>query len=241
MSDKLNALIIGGSSDIGKEIIKSMMDTDEFNIYYTYNRNEISFGDGVEGIKASLDSEEGLLEFLPKVYGLDANVVVYCPGVNPSTLSKDLEHETIMQTTWINYLSAIEIFNHAIKRMLEKKNKRNKLIYISSAAAREVEPGGGLYGSNKIAVERYLASLAIEVGRFGIRTLSIAPAFIDSKMLRDYCDKSGISLNKIKKNNPTGEVLSPKDVSNTIMSFINGDIVLTGNTISIGNGEGVFK
>lgn len=232
---KKNVLVVGGSSDIGQQVIKGLSEDEEYNILYTYNSNKSH----ANGIQASLNTHEGVVDFINRIKDLEINVLVYCPGINPTTLSKDLDIATIEEVTWVNYLSPILIINQVVKNMMKKKNPDNKIIYISSVAARKCRIGNGLYGSNKAAVERYLASLALEVGRFGIRTACIAPAFIETNMLHNICEKTGITVNSIKKGTPTGRILSPKDVSNAVISFIENKIVSTGSTISINNGEGI--
>lgn len=241
MDEKLDVLIVGGSSDIGQKLIERLCLSDRFNISYTYHKHEINFKkNNIKAFKADLSCSEAVSQFIQATQGMMFNVVVYCPGANPATLSKDLQPSEVVSATWLNYLSPVMLFNDAVGKMTLHRNRQNKLIYVSSVAANKVRTGNGLYGSNKIAVERYLASLAIEMGRFGIRTACVAPAFIESKMLQQYCDKTGISINKIKRETPTGNILTPDDVCNTILAFINNDIVSTGNTIAIGNGEGVF-
>lgn len=236
-NSRIKVLVVGGSSDIGEKIIEALSD-DIYDITYTYNSRQKSHLHA-NAIKACLDNKSGLTDFLKEIKDTLFNIVIYCPGSNPTMLAKDINLDVLEENSWLNYLSPVSIINCAVNNMLKEKNINNKIIYISSVSANKARIGNGLYGSNKIATERYLSSLALEVGRFGIRTTAIAPAYIESSMLNDICKRSGITLNDIKKRTVTKSILNPDDVKNAVMAFINNQIISTGGVISINNGENI--
>ncbi|WP_422388077.1 SDR family NAD(P)-dependent oxidoreductase [Erwinia aphidicola] len=83
----------------------------------------------------------------------------------------DLAQDDIVRITNLNFVSPTLIFNHLSKKMVESKEKDNLLVYFSSISSGKASIGDSVYGATKIATERYLASLSLELARFNVRVM----------------------------------------------------------------------
>lgn len=238
-------LVIGGTSEIGRAIISSL-DENGYLIDFTYFsnircRDEISHGIKFSNsFKVDLTDLGSVSAFLNEIEEIDYDSVIYCPGENPCKLCHALERDDIVRLTNLNFVSASLIFNHLSKKMIESKDKENMLIYFSSISSDKASIGDSIYGATKIATERYLASLSLELARFNVRTLSISPGFVDTKMMHNCREISGTSYNDILRSIPARKMLQATDVAKVAAFFIKNKNVTTGNSIVIGNGEKVF-
>ncbi|TGB94476.1 hypothetical protein CRG94_08765 [Escherichia sp. E3356] len=246
MIKKPLALVVAGTAEIGRNVIDSLIN-DGYLVIFTWFSNEAVVSDmkhryqgAVLPLRLDLTSEQDVVQFCTTLENIKIDVAIYCAGNNPACLCDELEPEKISTTTRLNYLSAVLIFNTIVKTMKQYKENETKLVFISSVAAKKISVGNSLYGSTKAAMERYLSSVALEMARFNIRTLCLRPGYIKTKMLQDYCAKEGRSIASIEKTIPMRKMLATQDVANTISSFINGTIITTGVSLTIGNGEGII-
>jgi len=241
--NKKKAWVFGGTSDIGRSII-SVLHAQGFDITFTWNSNF----DSTEAIlkncpntqkyKLDLSSESEVNDFCNREKdALVSNLIVYCAGVNNATFCDDLELTKLDSITRINFISAAKIFNSASQTVKPNKSLEAKFVYISSIAARKVSLGNTLYGATKAAMERYFAGLAVELARFNVRTLCISPGYVKTKMLESYCSDKGFSLRDLQKHIPTRKFLGVDDISSVTLAFALGQIVTTGEVITLGNGE----
>lgn len=250
MSKKDNAstsrvLVVGGTSEIGRKVISSLAG-DGYSIDFTYFTNVGCKDEILEEVKSTnsfkvnLTDLDAVSDFLHEIAEDNYDSVIYCPGENPCKLCHDLAQDDIVRITNLNFVSPTLIFNHLSKKMVESKEKDNLLVYFSSISSGKASIGDSVYGATKIATERYLASLSLELARFNVRTLCISPGFVDTKMMHSCREISGASYNDILRSIPARKMLQTTDVAKVARFFINNKNVTTGNTIVIGNGEKVF-
>ncbi|SIO94752.1 SDR family NAD(P)-dependent oxidoreductase [Vibrio spartinae] len=239
------ALIIAGTSEVGQGLIEKLI-MDGFSVVFTWNSNrsaceliKTNYGDKVSAIKLDLTSENSVREFCCLVSDIEFEVAIYCAGYNPAKLCSDLEFSMLRDTTSLNFLSGVAIFNAVVMKMKQNKLKDSKLVFISSVASQRTSVGNSIYGATKQAMERYLSTLALEEARFNIRTICISPGYIKTKMLDEYCQSRGENISSIIKNIPMRKILNVDDVVKCIMAFLGGLITTTGTSLIIGNGEGI--
>ncbi|WP_375647728.1 SDR family oxidoreductase [Bartonella sp. AA56HLJMS] len=245
-NEKSLALVVAGTAEIAGNVIDSLINGGYF-VVFTWFSNETAVSDmkhryqsAVLPVRLDLTSEQDVVQFCAALENVRIEIAIYCAGYNPACLCDELEPENINAITRLNYLSAVLIFNTVVKTMKQYKENETKLVFISSVSAKKIRVGNSLYGSTKAAVERYLSGIALEMGRFNIRTLCISPGYIKTKMLQDYCAKEGRSIASIEKTIPMRKMLAAEDVANAINAFINGKIITTGVSLTIGNGEGII-
>jgi 3-oxoacyl-[acyl-carrier protein] reductase len=238
------AIVIGGSAGIGQCIVEALVQAD-FHVLLTYH----SGAEKAQALCARLGESSCRAEALD-LSSLDAvdaflarreaepppEVLVNCAGVPEDGLSLGDIRARLSYVTTVNYLAPAIISGRLASVMAPQR--RGFVVNITSAAARRPRAGNAAYGSSKAALERFTATLALELARFKVRTLCIAPAFVDTAMFRKF---AGDKANEfIRDNIPMREILRPEDVAQAVLGFVRGTIKTTGTTLTLASGEITF-
>jgi NAD(P)-dependent dehydrogenase (short-subunit alcohol dehydrogenase family) len=84
------------------------------------------------------------------------------------------------KTFEVNLKGYFEVARQVARRLIDK-NKKGSIINIASIAALRAAPMQGLYGMTKAAVVSMTQTLALELGRAGVRINAVAPGLVDTK------------------------------------------------------------
>lgn len=236
------AIVIGGTAGIGQSIIKGLIDAGH-TVHFTYNSNADSaeairrqYGDACSAEQLDLSSLDAVSAFLSKIDGSNApDVLVNTAGMAADALSLGDVRRRLELATTINYLAPATIAAHIGKLMTERRT--GSIVNITSIASKRPKAGNAVYGSAKAALERFTATLALEMARFKVRTLCVSPGFVDTPMFQKF---SGGNARDIIREIPTREILTADQVAETVLQFVKGSIKSTGTTLVLGNGELVF-
>jgi 3-oxoacyl-[acyl-carrier protein] reductase len=106
------------------------------------------------------------------------------------------------------------------KFMVERKYGR--IINISSTSALG-NRGQANYATAKAGLQGFTKTLAIELGKYGITSNSVAPGFIETDMTRETARRIGISFEDLIKasvaNIPVARSGKPEDIANAVAFF----------------------
>lgn len=106
-----------------------------------------------------------------------ADVVIANAGISIGVLTEHYEDLAVFsQVLETNVVSLANTFHPFIAPM--RKRRGGKLVGIASVAGIRGLPGSEAYCASKAAAISYLESLRVELGRYGIRVLTIAPGFV---------------------------------------------------------------
>jgi len=119
-----------------------------------------------------------------------------------------------------------------IKPML--KNKRGRIVNISSTSAAIGNKGQANYAAAKAGIEAFSRSLAKELGSRGISVNAVAPGFINTDMTTN---NEGVIQANLIEDIPLGRFGEPEEVAH-LVSFLcsNESSYITGQTIHINGG-----
>jgi 3-oxoacyl-[acyl-carrier protein] reductase len=234
--------LLGGTSAIGAEILRGLA-RDGYTTLFTYHRHsevsaalEAELGPAACAEHLDLASDESVSRFLSRVEAFGAiDALINSAGVTGDGLCMDARAVDLLKLTRINYLAPALIGLTVAASMSARRT--GCILHITSIAGRRAKIGNALYGAAKIALERFTASLALEVARFNVRTLCIAPAFVDTPMFASF---AGPNRERIIRDIPARRILQPADVARVALEFVQGKLATTGTTITLGNGEAVF-
>ncbi|MEI7973700.1 MAG: SDR family oxidoreductase [Bdellovibrio sp.] len=94
--------------------------------------------------------------------------------------------------------------------------KRGSIVNISSALGLNTIPNTGAYSASKAAMNMWSQSLALEMGKYGIRVNTICPGLVDTP-IQDFHFQQGEqkteTLQKLAGLQPMGRIGTPQDVA----------------------------
>jgi NAD(P)-dependent dehydrogenase (short-subunit alcohol dehydrogenase family) len=134
-----------------------------------------------------------------------------------------------------NVLGTILSMKHEL-RIMQAQGK-GSIVNISSSFGHEGGAGASIYAASKHAVEGLTKSVALEVGRFGVRVNAVAPGPIQTGMLDRFTggDEGKAYLASL---NPQKRIGRPEEVASAIQ-YITSDAAsfVTGHILAVDGGK----
>ena len=191
-----SAIVTGGGSGLGAETARHLASAGAKVAIFDVNMDganavakEIG-GAAIECDVSSTDSTEAAFEQSRKAVG-PARVLINCAGIGPPDKIVDRDGNPIPQKNFekviaINLLGSFNCLRLASADMAKldplEEDERGVIISTASVAAFEGQIGQVAYSASKSGVVGMMLPAARELGRYGIRVLTIAPGFIQTPM-----------------------------------------------------------
>ena len=158
------AIIIGGSSGIGKAIINNLKDD-----YSTINMSRHNYDEFIDVTNYNVVKNTFDNIF---TYNIDADILIYCAGfVKPQGIF-ELTPEMWNQTINTNLNGAYYCTQQFIKRNI---GSNKKIIYIASTAGTRPQVGWSAYAASKAALINFALTMHEELKAFNVQVYCIAP------------------------------------------------------------------
>ena len=230
-----NVFISGASRGIGNSIAYHFAKNDY--VVVGTSRNEFEFDNKIKNLiplKLDVTSREDIQNCFNdlKTKNLLPDILINNAGITSDQIflrMKDEEWDNVIDTNLNGVFNLSKIF---VKNMI--KNKKGRIINISSISGLMGNPGQVNYSSSKSALNGFTKSLAKELGSRNITVNCVAPGYIDTDMT-SFLDED--SKKQIEKSIPLGRLGSGEDISK-LVAFLASDEAsyITGQTISIDGG-----
>lgn len=225
-------LILGGSSDIGKELIKKILKDNDYLIHAHYNNNKLDkiFTNKIKTIKADILklNEKNILKKFDSDYDIIINLIGYIS--DQSFLNFDIKE--LQNTINANSIIPLIIIRNNLKHMI--KNKFGRIINTSSIG---IKFGGGehsfSYSLSKHVNEfipNYLRNLCSKNILYNTVRIGVTDTKFHKKINHKSMTKR-IDLIPIKKH------ADKKDIANYIFFLIKNNNFITNEIINITGGE----
>ena len=167
--------------------------------------------------------EEFMENALKELGALDC--IVNNAGITQDNLAIRMSSEEWKKVIDINLTSTFFMSKFAIKKML--KNKKGKIINITSVVGHTGNFGQANYTASKAGIVAMSKSLAIEYAKKNININCISPGFIKTAMTEKIDDKfKEAIISKI----PTARLGEPEDIANAVLflaskqsDYVNGE------------------
>ncbi len=136
-------------------------------------------------------------------------------------------------------LTSMYVMTHAVQsHMVEQRY--GKIVNLSSRSALGAR-GQANYAAAKAGVQGFTATLAIELGRYGINVNAVAPGFIATAMTGATAERLGKSTEEyqaeVSARTPLGRVGTPEDVARAIAFLASEDAsYVSGQTLYVNGG-----
>lgn len=231
-------LVTGASSGIGAEVARLCAKLGAY--VYATGRNGSALLEemkGVGGVKLipsiDLTKEDELNKLVTELPEL--NGVVHAAGIVMPMPIKFVQPKHLDKVFGINF-RAVVLLNSFLLRSKKILNG-SSLVFLSSISVNHPYLGGGLYVSSKAAIEAYSKTVALELSSKKVRSNTIAPALVKTKIFEETIKAaSEKEIKKYEKQYPFG-FGEPVDVAN-LAAFLLSESSrwITGETIKMDGG-----
>ena len=230
-----NVFISGASRGIGNSIAYHFAENN-FKVVGT-SRKEFEFDKKIENLiplKLDVTSRKNIKDCFNylKTKNLLPDILINNAGINSDQIflkMKDENWDNVIDTNLNGVFNLSKIF---VKNMV--KNKKGRIINISSISGLMGNPGQVNYASSKSALNGFTKSLAKELGSRNITVNCVAPGYVDTDMT-SFLDED--TKKQIEESIPLGRIGNGKDIAK-LVAFLASDEAsyITGQTISIDGG-----
>ena len=175
---------------------------------------------------------ENFIEDATKQLGGKLDCIVNNAGITQDNLAIRMSIEEWKNVIDINLTSTFLISKFAIKKML--KNKKGKIINITSVVAHTGNLGQTNYTASKAGIIAMSKSLAIEYAKKNINVNCISPGFIKTAMTDKIDEKfKEVIISKI----PSARLGEPEDVANAVIFLVSSfSDYINGETLHVNGG-----
>jgi 3-oxoacyl-[acyl-carrier protein] reductase len=237
------ALVTGGSRGIGRAIVKALA-AEGAKVGFVFRGNqaaadslvqELAQAGGtalaLQGDVSSAEAAQGCVDRLEKEWGR-FDILVNNAGIIKDDLFVRMEPETWQGVLNTN-LGGTYNFCRAVAYTLMKQ-RRGRIINISSIAAEHVNMGQTNYAASKGAINAFTRALAVELASRNVTVNAIAPGFIETDMSEAVRNKAG---DVIKKVIPMRRLGQPEDIARVVVFLASADSAyITGQVITVDGG-----
>ena len=242
--------ITGGSRGIGKAIAQGYA-TYGAEIVITYKSKEKLAKELINSLPGqnhscleldvtnSEDIKETISKSISILSGLD--IVINNAGLFVDHPILDTKFDD-WQNAWrstieANLIGPANICYHAAQYF--KKQKKGKIINISSRGANRGEPISPAYGASKAGLNAMSQSLAVALAPYGIFVGVVAPGFVETDMTSLILSSN--QGDSIKQQSPLGRVGRPEEIAQAVMMLsMDGMDYATGTIVDL-NGASYLR
>ena len=219
-------LIIGGSSDIGYELSKKLIEEDDIIITYNTkknlkkiksNKNKITY------LKLDLTKQKNINLFIKKNKKILKNIkFINLATAKADKLIINLNIQEIENVFNVNILSNIYLSKKLLNLMIQQNYGR--FIFFTSKRASRGDIGISLYSSTKEAISGFSRCLAKEYANFNITSNCIKLGYFKTKLFQNIPKKIKLKLLNEIPSKKLGEINNIYNAINTIVKteYING-------------------
>ena len=235
----INIVLTGATGGIGNSILERLLEA-EANVLATGTNDEKLNAIKnkyklVKVEKFDISKHNEIENFVNKVSDKFENkidILINNAGVTSDNLSIRMKDEEWKKVIDINLTATFLLSKNFVKKML--KNKKGKIINITSVVAHTGNIGQANYTASKAGLIAMSKSFALEYGKKNININCVSPGFITT----DMTNKIDENYKEILKSKiPMDRFGDPKDVANTVIFLCsNLSDYITGETIHVNGG-----
>ncbi len=240
MNNKI-ALVTGGTSGIGKEIVKELLDK-KCKVITCYHDNETAANetknefnnDNLLILKCDVSSEEEVINMFNTIHGKYGKIdyLVNNAGTFIDNLIKDFNIDDFKKVLDINLLGKVICTKYAYENM----NHNGSIVNISSHLGVVPCTESPAYCAAAAAIINFTKATALEYADKKIRANSICPAFTPTPLsLRGWKQEE---IDQKLKETPLGRFATPEDTAKLCLFLLSDDSnFITGENIWINGGR----
>ena len=233
------ALVTGGTSGIGKEIVRQLL-LNGSKVIINYGHNEENYEktkkefeeykEKVTFIKADVSNEDEVAKMFNQIEKLD--YLINNAGTNIDSYIETFDIQDFRKILDVNLVGTFNVTKNVIPYMMKARN--GKIVNISSVVGISGNAGQTNYSASKAGIIGFTKSLAKEVASRNINVNAVAPGFIQTDMTNVLKDEI---KEEISKNIPLKRMGTARDVANLVSFLVSENSnYITGQVINVDGG-----
>ena len=244
LNNKQIIIITGGASGLGKNMASYFAEIDEYQVVvFDINKNALKDleNTSIKAFCVDVTNEEQVIQSVDRVFDefekIDVLVnnagVIYNEALINMMNREDIKHKYMNFKKYLSVnLDSVFLMGSNVAAKMVMKRTKGVIINISSIAANG-NAGQSAYSAAKAGVNALTKTWSKELGRFGIRVVSIAPGFINTESTNEALTES--ILKHIMANTPIRRLGRPENISSTVKFIIDNDFI-NGTIVEIDGG-----
>ncbi len=240
-----NIVVTGCLQGIGRETLRVLAEnganvfacaynkTDEFETYCTElaKKNQVT----IWTVYFDMMDNNSIKEAAKNIRSqkIEIHGLINIAGINKDAYFNMVTYQDMLDTFQVNFFSQI-VFSQYIVKIMQRNKTTGSIVFTSSITALDGNEAQLSYGASKAALIGAMRTMALELGKIGIRVNAVAPGVIETPMTA-VLDQSVLDKKVKKMDMP--RMGKAEEVANTFM-FLMSDLSehISGQTIRIDGG-----
>lgn len=234
-------LVTGGTSGIGKGIVKKLLSLGVY-VYINYKGNkehkletekEIKeFEGNFKFIKADVSKELEVENMFNKIESLDA--IVNNAGTNIDENIENVNLDNYMSVINTNYIGKMLCIKYGVR--LLKISSNPSIVNISSSLGIKADTECSSYCCSASAIIKLTECAALELSKYNIRVNTVSPAFTPTPLSLAGWTKEEIEIKE--KRNPRHRLGKVEDIANAVLFLLSEESdYINGENIKVNGGS----
>lgn len=220
------ALIVGGSSGIGKATAKKLLISGDKVIITGRNltkllaaQQELSSFGKIEVYQLDMYNQDEITKFAEYINNFSGKITKLINAAGYFNPKPFTEHDIKDYDTYMLLNKAFFFMTQAVAKHM-CQNKSGSIVNIGSMWARQAIKAtpSSAYSMAKAGLHAFTQHLAMELAEYGIRVNAVSPAVVATPIYENFIplDQINSTLNSFNNFHPIGRIGSPDDVAETI-------------------------
>lgn len=240
--DKKIIIVTGGAQGIGKAIVDALVQKGAYVVIADKDseagENTIKEIPNCEFYHVDLCNDTDVEKMFEYVYDNFGHIdsLVNDAGIQIRNWATDFDMVQFDKVINLN-LRAYYVCSRTAARYMKEQGK-GTIVCISSVNGTRYHSKRSAYNISKAGVNGLVGTLAVELGRFGIRINSVAPGYVETEVMLSGFREGILNEANIKSVIPMKKYVLPEQVGK-LVAFLASDESdgITGQTIHIDNGQ----
>lgn len=220
------ALIVGGSSGMGKATAKKLLISGDKVIITGRNltkllaaQQELSSFGKIEVYQLDMYNQDEITKFAEYINNFSGKITKLINAAGYFNPKPFTEHDIKDYDTYMLLNKAFFFMTQAVAKHM-CQNKSGSIVNIGSMWAQQAIKAtpSSAYSMAKAGLHAFTQHLAMELAEYGIRVNAVSPAVVATPIYENFIplDQINSTLNSFNSFHPIGRIGSPDDVAETI-------------------------